>query len=147
MTFNELQLERYARHIILPEVGGKGQERLLNSKVLVVGAGGLGSPILMYLAAAGVGKIGIIDDDRVSLTNLQRQVIHKTLSVGISKVLSASQAIESINPDVTTVQYEKRLTAKNAIEIFNSTGKLLVQKRASNKITFPSILTKWVPYK
>ena len=119
MTFNELQIERYARHIILPEVGGNGQERLLNSKVLVVGAGGLGSPLLMYLAAAGVGKIGIIDDDMVSLSNLQRQVIHGTPSVGVPKVLSASKTIKSINPDVNTVKYEKRLTAENAIEIIS----------------------------
>ena len=119
MTFNELQIERYARHIILPEVGGNGQKRLLNSRVLVVGAGGLGSPLLMYLAAAGVGKIGVIDDDRVSLSNLQRQIIHNTPSVGISKVLSASRAIESINPDVNTVIYEKRLTAENAIDIIS----------------------------
>src|ERR1700693_109634 len=96
------QLERYARHIVLREVGGSGQARLLKARVLVVGAGGLGSPLILYLAAAGVGTIGIIDDDRVSLDNLQRQVVHDTGSVGKFKTRSAANAIERLNPHVET---------------------------------------------
>ena len=90
MSLNEAQIERYARHIILPEVGGIGQAKLLESKVLMIGAGGLGSPALMYLAAAGVGTIGIIDDDEVSLSNLQRQIAHTTARIGESKTDSAA---------------------------------------------------------
>ena len=86
MKFTDKQLQRYARHIILPEVGGLGQEKLLASSVLVIGAGGLGAPVLLYLAAAGVGKIGVVDDDVVDLSNLQRQVIHNTNSIGKSTV-------------------------------------------------------------
>ncbi|HSR56140.1 MAG TPA: ThiF family adenylyltransferase, partial [Alphaproteobacteria bacterium] len=100
MEFSDQQLERYARHIILPELGGKGQERLLQSSVLVVGAGGLGSPLLLYLAAAGVGRIGIIDDDAVDLSNLQRQVIHATSRIGDPKVDSARDVLAGINPDI-----------------------------------------------
>ena len=95
------ELERYARHIVLPEIGGPGQQKLKRARVLVVGAGGLGAPVLQYLAAAGVGTLGIVDDDTVSLSNLQRQVIHDTASVGKSKLDSAKAAIERINPNVS----------------------------------------------
>jgi adenylyltransferase/sulfurtransferase len=108
------QLERYARHVILDEVGEEGQARLLASSVLVVGAGGLGSPLLQYLAAAGVGRLGIIDDDRVELSNLQRQTIHTTRNVGRPKVASAAEFIAAINPDVKVEIHEARLTGANA---------------------------------
>jgi len=114
MDFTDEQLERYARHIILKEVGGAGQMALLEAKVLVVGAGGLGSPLLLYLAAAGVGTIGIIDNDTVELSNLQRQVIHHTSDIGAAKVASAAEKIAGINPDVTVNAFEDRLTTENA---------------------------------
>ncbi len=120
MSFDESQIERYARHIILQEVGGQGQAKLLNSKVLVVGAGGLGSPLLLYLAAAGVGTLGIVDDDRVSLSNLQRQVIHTGEALGAPKVESAERAIKAINPDVTVISHEARLTAENALDLISA---------------------------
>ena len=112
--FSDTQLERYARHIILPEVGGTGQARLLAARVLVIGAGGLGAPLLHYLAAAGVGTIGIVDDDEVSLSNLQRQVIHRTEDVGRAKTESAADAISRINPDVRVIRHDERITAENA---------------------------------
>jgi molybdopterin/thiamine biosynthesis adenylyltransferase len=108
------ELERYARHIILPEIGGAGQQRLKRARVLVVGAGGLGAPVLQYLAAAGVGTVGIIDDDAVSLSNLQRQVIHDTQSVGTPKTASATRAIERLNPNVRVEAHQIRLNAGNA---------------------------------
>ncbi|HSV29163.1 MAG TPA: molybdopterin-synthase adenylyltransferase MoeB, partial [Candidatus Omnitrophota bacterium] len=101
------------RHIILPEMGGVGQAKLLNSKVLVVGAGGLGSPVVLYLAAAGVGTIGVVDDDVVDLSNLQRQVLHTTARVGVAKVDSAAQAVAAINPDVRVVPIRARLDRDN----------------------------------
>ncbi|MSO64986.1 MAG: molybdopterin-synthase adenylyltransferase MoeB [Alphaproteobacteria bacterium] len=113
MDFTESQIQRYARHIILREVGGTGQAKLLQSKVLVVGAGGLGSPLLMYLAAAGVGTIGLIDDDRVSLSNLQRQILHTTARIGMLKTESATETVAALNPDVKIVPYRERLTAAN----------------------------------
>src|SRR3954471_24588147 len=112
------ELERYARHIVLREVGGPGQAALKRARVLVIGAGGLGAPVLLYLAAAGVGTLGVIDDDRVSLSNLQRQVIHGTPDVGHAKVESASNAIHRLNPNVAIVTHEERLTAANALGIF-----------------------------
>lgn len=115
--FTEEQIRRYSRHIILPEVGGKGQKRLLASKALIVGAGGLGSPAGLYLAAAGVGTIGIIDHDAVDLSNLQRQVLHSTKDLDRPKVFSAQERIEGLNPDVTVVPYHQRLTAANALEV------------------------------
>ena len=115
--FTNDEIERYSRHIILPEVGGEGQKKLIESKVLVVGAGGLGSIILMYLAAAGVGTLGIIDDDKIELSNLQRQIIHKTENLGIFKVDSAEETIKSINPSVKVLKYKKRLIPSNAEEI------------------------------
>ena len=114
MDFTDSQLERYARHIMLPEVGGVGQERLLRARVLVVGAGGLGSPLLLYLAAAGVGTLGVVDPDAVDLSNLQRQVIHDGASLGRPKVESAAARIRAINPDVAVEPHHTRLTAANA---------------------------------
>ena len=117
MDFTEDQIQRYARHILLPEVGGVGQSELISAKVLVVGAGGLGSPLLLYLAAAGVGTIGLVDDDTVDLSNLQRQIVHTTSSVGESKVESAAATIAAINPEVKLIQHAERLTVKNAPSI------------------------------
>ena len=111
------ELERYARHIVLPEVGGPGQQKLKRARVLVVGAGGLGAPVLHYLAAAGVGTLGIVDDDIVSLSNLQRQVIHDTVSVDLPKAESAAAAITRINPHVTVEQHRLRLTSENVAEL------------------------------
>jgi len=108
------ELERYARHIVLPEIGGAGQRRLKAARVLVVGAGGLGAPVLAYLAAAGVGMLGIVDDDTVSLSNLQRQVIHGTDALGRSKAESARDAILRINPHVGIELHQLRLTPENA---------------------------------
>lgn len=113
MDFSEDQIHRYARHILLREVGGVGQEKLLKSKVLLVGAGGLGSPLLLYLAAAGVGTIGVIDDDKVDLSNLQRQIAHTTDRIGMPKVQSAGRAATAINPDVKVVEYKTRLDVSN----------------------------------
>lgn len=117
MSFETVELERYARHIVLADVGGPGQQKLKQSGVLVIGAGGLGAPVLQYLAAAGVGRIGVIDDDHVSLSNLQRQVIHDTDTVGTAKVESAAQAINRINPHVRVEPHCARLTSQNAIAL------------------------------
>ena len=111
------ELERYARHIVLREVGGPGQAALKRARVLVIGAGGLGAPVLMYLAAAGVGTLGVIDDDVVSLSNLQRQVIHQTGDVGAPKVMSAATAIARLNPHVAVKAHQMRLTAADALDI------------------------------
>src|SRR3979411_458494 len=111
------ELERYARHIVLREVGGPGQAALKRARVLVIGAGGLGAPVLMYLAGAGVGALGVIDDDVVSLSNLQRQVIHATGDVGTPKVMSAAAAIARLNPHVAVKTHRVRLNAGNALEI------------------------------
>jgi len=111
------QLERYARHIVLPEVGGPGQAALSRARVLVVGAGGLGAPVLLYLAAAGVGTLGIVDDDVVALSNLQRQVIHGTPDVGTPKVESAAATIRRLNPHVAVELHHARLTAQNALAL------------------------------
>lgn len=113
MDFTEDQLHRYARHIVLPEVGGVGQSKLMAARVLVVGAGGLGAPLLLYLAAAGVGTIGVVDDDVVDLSNLQRQVIHATGGIGKAKVDSAGDAVAAVNPEVRLVPHAERLTAAN----------------------------------
>ena len=112
------QLTRYSRHLLLKEVGVEGQVRLLKAKVLLVGAGGLGCPAGLYLAAAGVGTIGIIDSDKVDLTNLQRQVLHGTSDVGRPKTESAKETIHRINPDVKVITYQERLTSQNALNIF-----------------------------
>ncbi|MDC4224874.1 MAG: molybdopterin-synthase adenylyltransferase MoeB [Candidatus Manganitrophus sp.] len=119
MAFTEEQLVRYSRHIILTEVGGKGQKKIGQAKVLIVGAGGLGSPIALYLAAAGVGTIGLIDADVVDLSNLQRQIIHHTSDIGRPKVLSAQEKMVAINSDVKVVPYQENLDADNALKIFN----------------------------
>lgn len=113
MDFSEDQIQRYARHILLREVGGTGQARLLGSKVLIVGAGGLGSPVAMYLAAAGVGTLGIVDDDTVDLSNLQRQIAHTSDRVGTHKVDSAAETIAALNPDVTVDAHKERLGPDN----------------------------------
>jgi molybdopterin/thiamine biosynthesis adenylyltransferase len=111
------QRERYSRHLLIPEVGLEGQQKLLEAKVLLLGAGGLGSPTALYLAAAGVGTIGIVDDDEVDLSNLQRQVIHTTDRIGVPKVESAEISMHAINPDVEVVKYRTRLDASNIMEI------------------------------
>ncbi len=117
MPLSDTEIERYARHIVLPEVGGPGQNKLKSSSVLVIGAGGLGAPLLLYLAAAGVGRIGIVDHDTVSLSNLQRQVIHTTERVGMVKVESARQQIASINPHVAIETHQSRIAAENALDL------------------------------
>jgi len=117
MDFTESQIERYSRHIILQNVGVEGQEKILEGKVLIVGAGGLGSPAALYLAAAGVGTIGLIDGDVVDMTNLQRQVIHFTADVDKPKVLSAKEKIEQLNPDVKVVTYQELLSTYNVFDI------------------------------
>jgi len=111
MDFSEEQIQRYARHIVLPEVGGGGQAKLLRSRVLVIGAGGLGSPLILYLAAAGVGTLGVVDDDTVDLSNLQRQVLHGGDTVGLPKVDSAARAVANLNPDVRVIPHRLRLSA------------------------------------
>ena len=115
--FSEEQIERYSRHIILKEVGGKGQKRLLNGKVLIIGAGALGSPAALYLAAAGVGVIGIADLDVVELSNLQRQIIHHSIDLGTPKVDSAKRKMEAVNPDVRVVTHQTWVGAENILEI------------------------------
>ena len=116
-TLTAEQRERYSRHMLVPEIGIEGQQKLLDAKVLLLGAGGLGSPTALYLAAAGVGTLGIVDDDVVDLSNLQRQVIHSTDRIGTPKVDSAEQAIHALNPDVNVVKYQTRVDASNIVEI------------------------------
>ena len=117
MTFTNEQIERYSRHLILKEVGVKGQKKLLNSKVLIIGAGGLGAPAAMYLAAAGVGTIGIADADVVDLSNLQRQIIHATEDVGKPKVDSARETMNRLNPDVTVKTYQTFVSSENILDL------------------------------
>ncbi len=117
MTLTPLEIDRYKRHLVLREVGGQGQQKIKAARVLVIGAGGLGSPVLMYLAAAGVGTLGIVDDDRVSLDNLQRQIVHDTASVGMPKVESARQAIARLNPHVRVDAHNMRIDAGNALDL------------------------------
>lgn len=112
------QLERYARHVILEEVGEEGQLKLLSSKVLVIGAGGLGAPVLMYLAAAGVGTLGVVDFDTVDMSNLQRQIIHSTEEIGQPKTRSAAERIELLNPEIEVIEHRTRLGPNNAEELF-----------------------------
>ena len=116
-NLSDEEIERYSRHIILSEVGGAGQQKLKEASVLVVGAGGLGSPVLLYLAAAGVGRIGVIEDDVVDVTNLQRQVLHSTSDVGRPKVVSASETMQQINPHVEVDVYQQRLTKDNVLDL------------------------------
>jgi sulfur-carrier protein adenylyltransferase/sulfurtransferase len=113
------QRDRYSRHLLIPEIGAEGQQKLLDAKVLLLGAGGLGSPTALYLAAAGVGTLGIVDDDVVDLSNLQRQVIHNTERVGVPKVDSAEESIRALNPDVKVVKYQTRIDASNIMEIID----------------------------
>src|SRR5512133_3403890 len=117
MDFNESQIQRYSRHIILPEIGPEGQEKILQGRVLIAGAGGLGSPAALYLAAAGVGTIGIIDDDSVDMTNLQRQIIHFTTDLKKAKVISAKEKISLLNPEVKVITYPERLDRNNIMGI------------------------------
>jgi len=117
--FSDEELQRYRRHIILRDVGGTGQQKLKQARILVIGAGGLGSPALLYLAAAGIGTIGIIDDDTVSLSNLQRQVVHMTSAVGMPKVESAARTLQALNPHVKLELHPVRLTAANALDIIS----------------------------
>lgn len=117
MEFTDKQQERYSRHIILPEVGGKGQKKIFKAKVLIVGAGGLGCPIGYYLAAAGVGKIGLVDNDKVELSNLQRQIAHSIKTIDVHKADSAKQTFEALNPDVNVVPIKTRINAENIIDI------------------------------
>lgn len=115
----EVDMERYSRHLLLENVGLAGQKKLLHSKVLIVGAGGLGAPAALYLAAAGVGTLGIVDDDKVELSNLQRQIIHTTQNIGKEKVSSAKEMLNRINPDVSVVCYPERVTPENVMEIIS----------------------------
>jgi adenylyltransferase/sulfurtransferase len=116
----EPQIRRYARHIVLAEIGGVGQARLIAARVLVLGAGGLGAPLLQYLAAAGVGTLGVVDHDRVDLSNLQRQVIHRTADIGMAKVESARRALAQINPEVKVIAHDARLASGNAAQIIGN---------------------------
>lgn len=118
-NFTEEQIKRYSRHIILPEVGGKGQKKLLNARVFLIGAGGLGSPAAFYLAAAGIGTIGIADGDVVDHSNLQRQILHSTKDINKPKAISAKETLEALNPDVKIIPYEERLTSKNIMKVIN----------------------------
>jgi len=117
MALSNEQMERYSRHIILSEVGAKGQKKIMEAKVLIIGAGGLGAPAALYLAAAGVGTIGIVDADEVDLSNLQRQVIHTTPDVGKAKVLSAQETMNAINPHVTVKTYREYVDSSNVMEL------------------------------
>ena len=119
MALDADELERYARHIVLHEVGGPGQNKLKAAKVLVVGAGGLGAPVLFYLAAAGVGTIGVIDHDTVSVSNLQRQIVHTTARVGLAKTSSARETLQALNPHVDVIEHNERITAANAHDIIS----------------------------
>ena len=110
--------DRHARHLVLPQVGMEGQTKLAEAKVFVVGAGGLGSPVLLYLAAAGIGTIGIIDDDHVDISNLQRQVLHRTEDVGRLKVESAKEQLLALDPNLNIVEHEERLNPENVIDLF-----------------------------
>ena len=125
-TLDEEKLARYSRHLLIPEVGVAGQQRLLETSILLIGAGGLGSPAALYLAAAGVGRIGIVDDDRVDASNLQRQVLHSTAGLGTTKAESARETLEELNPDVEVVTYLERLTSENVDRILAEGWELVV---------------------
>lgn len=115
--FSEDQIQRYSRHIILSQVGGEGQKKMRDSSVLIIGTGGLGSPCAFYLTAAGVGKIGLVDSDRVDLSNLSRQILHSTPDVGKEKVFSAKEKLNTLNPDVEIISYQERITTDNIMPI------------------------------
>lgn len=120
MELTDSQIERYSRHIILADVGGKGQKKLLRAKVLVIGAGGLGSPAAMYLAAAGVGTIGLVDGDVVDLSNLQRQILHSTATLGVAKVESGRRTLNALNPEVTIKTYQENVSADNIMGLLQN---------------------------
>src|SRR5574338_1361754 len=117
MELTEQQIQRYSRHIILQEIGGKGQLKLNKAKVLLIGAGGLGSPAGLYLAAAGIGTIGLVDGDVVDLSNLQRQILHTTATVGQPKVESGRQTLTAVNPDITVNTYHQQVDAENILSL------------------------------
>lgn len=117
MSLNDSQIERYSRQIILPQVGGKGQSKILNAKVLIIGTGGLGAPSALYLAAAGVGRIGLVDSDKVEVNNLQRQIIHSTPSVGMLKAESGKSRLAELNPDVKVDAYNLRINSENILDL------------------------------
>jgi len=117
MALTNEQIERYSRQLILPDIGGKGQEKILRAKVLIIGAGGLGSPCALYLASAGVGRLGIVDSDNVEINNLQRQIVHSTANVGKPKVESAKLRLNAINPEVEVIALNIRLTSENILNI------------------------------
>jgi len=117
IDFSDAQIERYARHLVLPEIGDEGQAKLLDSSVLVIGAGGLGSPLLLYLAAAGIGRLGVVDDDLVDLSNLQRQVVHDSSNIGMAKVDSAKARLAEINPEIAVETHQSRLTRETAMDL------------------------------
>jgi adenylyltransferase/sulfurtransferase len=116
--FTEEEIKRYSRHILLPEVGGKGQKKINGAKVLLIGAGGLGAPAGYYLAAAGVGNIGIVDGDQVELSNLQRQIVHSTEDMGKDKTVSAKETLLALNPGIEVVTYQERVTSENIFDVF-----------------------------
>lgn len=118
--FSEEQIERYSRHMILPQIGGKGQRKLLASKALVIGAGGLGSPAAYYLAAAGVGTLGLVDSDTVDYSNLQRQILHSTADVGVAKTASAARKLTGLNPDCRVIQHPVRVNSSNLMDLIES---------------------------
>lgn len=117
MDFTDEQIQRYSRHIILPEVGGKGQKKISQAKVLIIGAGGLGCPAAMYLAAAGVGTLGLVDGDVVDLSNLQRQILHTTATIGLPKVESGRHRLAALNPEITVKAYQENITAENIMRV------------------------------
>lgn len=118
MSLSDQQLDRYARHIVLRDIGGAGQAKLLASHVLLIGAGGIGCPAIQYLAAAGVGTISVVDDDVVSLSNLQRQVLYSDTQIGMAKVDAAAQAVARLNPDISFIPIKQRINGDNSVEIF-----------------------------
>ena len=140
MAFTNEQMERYSRHIILQEVGVKGQKKLLNGKVLIIGTGGLGSPAAMYLAAAGVGTIGIVDADEVDLSNLQRQIIHGTADVGKAKVKSAKETMNAMNPDVTVNTYREFVTSENIMDLIKDYPSFADKKLIATASPLPIIV-------
>ena len=119
MDFTDSQIQRYSRHIILSEVGGKGQKKLSASKILVIGAGGLGSPAALYLAAAGIGTLGLVDGDMVDLSNLQRQILHATATVGLPKVESGHKTLAALNPEITIKTYRHNVAAENIMPLIS----------------------------
>jgi len=120
IEFTDEQIERYSRHIILPEVGGSGQQKMLEARVLLLGAGGLGSPAAYYLAAAGIGNLGIVDFDQVDLSNLQRQIIHSTERIGMLKTESAKKTIQALNPDVNVTLYNEKMDSSNIMRLIKN---------------------------